>query len=72
MVIVLRHPEEQVFPKLDDRQVARLEARGRRRRVERGEVLRETGVQDAPLFVITAGHVELVRASLDKIGRAHV
>ena len=63
MVIVLRHPEEQVFPKLDDRQVARLEARGRRRRVERGEVLRETGVQDAPLFVITAGHVELVRAS---------
>jgi thioredoxin reductase (NADPH) len=63
VVIVLRHPEDQVFPRLDDKQVARVEARGRRRRVEPGEVLREPGAQDAPFFVITAGHVELVRAS---------
>ena len=65
MVIVLRHPEDQVFPKLDDKQVARVEARGRRRRVEPGEVLRESGVQDAPFFVITAGHVELLRSSAE-------
>jgi thioredoxin reductase (NADPH) len=40
-----------------------MDARGRRRRVAGGEVLREPGVQDAPLFVVTAGHVDLIRPS---------
>ncbi|HEY8148795.1 MAG TPA: FAD-dependent oxidoreductase [Vicinamibacteria bacterium] len=51
---------EDVFPVLTDAQVARVKAHGRVRHVERGEVLLEQGAQNAPLFVVLEGGIELL------------
>ena len=53
--------EEQVFPVLTPTQLARVEAHGKRRAVQRGEVLMEAGAQHYPLFVVVAGALEAVR-----------
>src|SRR2546428_8571969 len=53
--------EEQVFPVLTPAQLARVEAHGKRRAVQRGEVLMEAGAQHYPLFVVVAGALEAVR-----------
>src|SRR5256885_3782686 len=46
---------EHIYPTLTPAQLARIAAHGRRRQVERGEVLVEAGEQNAPLFVLAAG-----------------
>jgi len=51
----------EMFPTLTPAQIARIAAHGRRRRVERGEVLVEAGDPVVPFFVVDSGQIELVR-----------
>jgi len=51
------------FPTLTPAQVSRIDARGRRRRVARGEVLAEPGGQSTRFFVVTDGSLRIVRPS---------
>jgi thioredoxin reductase (NADPH) len=60
----LAAPPEQVFPRLTSAQIDRFAAHGRRRRVERGEVLLEMG-ESGRIFVVTVGSVETVRVAGD-------
>jgi len=52
---------EQTFPKLTPEQVARVAAHGRRRRVERGEVLGTAGTLTPRFFVVIEGTIEIVQ-----------
>src|SRR5207249_143595 len=61
--LTLASRADQVFPTLTPEQIARVAAHGRVRRVQRGEVLIEAGEQDQRFFVVTAGHIEVVRPS---------
>ena len=54
---------DQVFPTLTAAQIARLAVHGQVRHVQRGEVLMEAGEQPSRFFVVTAGHMEIVRPS---------
>jgi thioredoxin reductase (NADPH) len=54
---------EQVFPTLTPEQIARVAAHGRRRPVQRGEVLVEAGQQHYPFFVVTAGQLDVEGSS---------
>src|SRR2546428_9945423 len=54
---------DQVFPRLTAAQIARLAVHGQVRHVQRGEVLMEAGEQPSRFFVVTAGHMEIVRPS---------
>ena len=54
---------DQVFPTLTAAQTARLAVHGQVRPVQRGEVLMEAGEQPSRFFVVTAGHIEIVRPS---------
>src|SRR5690349_4927969 len=51
----------QMFPTLTPAQIARIQAHGRIRRVEEGEVLVEPG-QATHLFVVAEGELQIVRA----------
>jgi thioredoxin reductase (NADPH) len=59
----LSFPVEQVFPTLTPAQVERIADVGRRRRVEAGEVLASAEDQTTRFFVVTAGHLALVRVT---------
>src|SRR6266849_6315112 len=61
--LTLAPREEQVFPVLTPAQIARIETHGKRRTVQRGEVLIEAGDQHYPLFVVVSGELEVVRNS---------
>ncbi len=54
---------DRLYPTLTAAQVARITAHGRRRHVERGEVLVQAGEQTARLFVVVAGRIDVVRPS---------
>jgi thioredoxin reductase (NADPH) len=54
---------DQVFPTLTAEQIARLAVHGQVRHVQRGEVLIEAGEQPSRFFVVTAGHIAIVRPS---------
>src|SRR5712691_7361584 len=54
---------EHIYPTLTPAQVARIAAHGRRRQVERGEVLVEAGEQTARFFVVAAGRIDIFRPS---------
>jgi thioredoxin reductase (NADPH) len=54
---------EHIYPTLTPAQLARIAAHGRRRHVERGEVLVQAGEQAARLFVVVAGQIDVVRPS---------
>jgi thioredoxin reductase (NADPH) len=54
---------DHVHPTLTQSQIGRIAARGRRRRVERGEVLLDTGEPSARMFVVLDGSIEVIRAS---------
>ncbi len=54
---------DQVFPTLTAEQIARLAVHGQVRHVQRGEVLIEAGEQPRRFFVVTAGHIAIVRPS---------
>jgi thioredoxin reductase (NADPH) len=53
--------ESRTFPTLTPAQIARIVPHGHVRRVERGEVLVETGEKNPPFFVVTRGRIEVVR-----------
>jgi thioredoxin reductase (NADPH) len=53
----------QIFPILTAAQIARAAAHGHVRPIQRGEVLVEQGDSVVPLFVVTAGELEIVRPS---------
>src|SRR2546426_12028138 len=50
---------EHIYPTLTPAQLARIAAHGRRRQVERGEVLVEAGEETARLFVVAAGRGDI-------------
>jgi thioredoxin reductase (NADPH) len=52
---------EKIFPTLTSAQIARIEAHGHIRSVERGEVLVEQGDTSVPFFVVVTGELEIVR-----------
>src|SRR2546428_12847447 len=54
---------DQVFPTLTPEQIARVAMHGQVRHVQRGEVLIEVGEQSPRFFVVTAGHIAIVRPS---------
>ncbi|HEX8694463.1 MAG TPA: FAD-dependent oxidoreductase [Longimicrobium sp.] len=54
---------ERMFPTLTPEQIARIAAHGRVRAVEPGDVLFDVGDPAIPLFVVTAGRVEILRPS---------
>jgi thioredoxin reductase (NADPH) len=56
---------EQTFPKLTPEQVARVAAHGRKRRVERGEVLVGVGMPVPNFFVVSAGTIEVVQPAVN-------
>jgi thioredoxin reductase (NADPH) len=51
----------QMFPRLSAPQIARLDAVGRRRRVDRGEVLVEQGTVAPAFFVVISGQLAIVQ-----------
>src|ERR1700726_3758726 len=59
MPLTLRNRVEQVFPTLTEAQIARIASRGRRRRVQPGEVLLNVGDQ-VRFFVVTAGKLDII------------
>lgn len=56
---------DHIFPILTPAQLARLAVHGRARSVARGEVLVEPGTPNVPMFVVTSGRLEAVRALED-------
>jgi len=52
---------EQMFPKLTDSQVARIDHYGSHRRIRRGEILIEQGAHDVSCYVVLSGSIEIVR-----------
>ena len=54
---------DRLFPTLTEAQIARIAARGRRRAVERGEVLVDVGQKVVPFFVLVHGELDVLRPS---------
>jgi thioredoxin reductase (NADPH) len=54
---------QQAFPVLSAQQVERVARHGHSRRVEKGEVLIESGATTLPFFVVTRGGLEIIRTS---------
>ena len=52
---------ERMFPTLTPAQMTRIGAHGHVRRVRSGEVLVQPGERAVPFFVVTSGHLEIVR-----------
>jgi thioredoxin reductase (NADPH) len=50
---------DQLFPTLNDDQLARIAAHGRRRRISAGEVLVRAGDPDVPCFVVISGQLDI-------------
>ena len=57
--------DDQVFPTLTPEQIVRIAAHGKRRTVQRGDVLIESGQSQFPLIVVTEGELEVVRVTCD-------
>src|SRR6266571_1195295 len=57
-----RDTESIAFPKLDDRQLALLEPRGKRRTLRAGEFVFKAGQRDLGLTVILRGEIEVFEA----------
>ena len=57
---LLEKRREQMFPKLDARQIARLVPRGARRRVQAGETLVEPGQSRREMLVVLSGRLEIL------------
>lgn len=57
-----RDTEAIAFPKIDDRQLAHLEALGQRRKIARGEVLIRAGQRDMAMAIVLAGELEAFEA----------
>ena len=57
--------QDHIFPTLTAAQIARVAAHGRARQVQPGEVLVEAGAPTVPFFVVTTGHLEIVKPTGD-------
>ncbi len=57
-------PIDETFPRLTPAQVQRVGAHGRRRNMQRGEVLVEVGQRSVPFFVVVSGEIQVVRRSV--------
>lgn len=57
----------QIFPRLDERQVALLERYGERRKLKTGDVLFSEGDRHIPMFAILSGTIEATRGSGDSL-----
>ncbi len=55
---------ERMFPSFTPAQIARVANHGRRRPIERGEILFEAGEASTPFFVVASGQVEIVRPAV--------
>jgi thioredoxin reductase (NADPH) len=56
---------DRTFPTLTPAQIKRIAAHGRRRTVERGEVLLDVGGKTVPFFVVLTGEIQVLRPSGD-------
>src|SRR6266850_5585915 len=56
-----RPPDERMFPVLTPEQLSRAGGYGRKRSIDRGEVLLDVGDQNPRVFVVTDGRLEIVR-----------
>jgi len=54
---------DHVWPTLTESQIERIATRGRRRRVERGEILLDAGEPSARMYVVLDGTIEIIRAT---------
>ncbi|HEX8794187.1 MAG TPA: FAD-dependent oxidoreductase [Polyangiaceae bacterium] len=54
---------DEMFPKLDDAQIARIEACSRKRRVTRGEILVEQGQPSPNFYVVLEGAADVLRST---------
>src|SRR6266550_7098542 len=61
--LTLAPREEQVFPVLTPAQIARVEAHGKRRAVQQGDIVIEAGANHYPLVLVLSGGLEAVRNS---------
>jgi thioredoxin reductase (NADPH) len=58
---LLRERRDVMFPTLTSEQIARIGAHGRRRAVDRGEILVDRGERTSHFFVVIAGEVEILQ-----------
>jgi thioredoxin reductase (NADPH) len=58
--------QDHAFPTLTADQIARVATHGRRRPMERGEVLVEAGAPSVPFFVVITGQIEIMRPSISE------
>jgi len=56
-----RPPDERMFPVLTPEQLSRAGGYGRKRSIDRGEVLLDVGYQNPRVFIVTEGRLEIVR-----------
>jgi thioredoxin reductase (NADPH) len=54
----------QMFPKLTDAQIARLETHGTHRAIAAGEILSQPGDRNRPMLVVLSGSIEVVQPGL--------
>ena len=59
-----RPPDERMFPVLTPEQLRRAGGYGRKRSIDRGEVLVDVGDQTHRVFIVTEGRLEIVRPSV--------
>jgi thioredoxin reductase (NADPH) len=64
MAMLIDTRRTQMFPILTPAQMTRLEAYGKRLRVESGEVLAQSGGREGRVLVVLSGSVEILRAGL--------
>jgi thioredoxin reductase (NADPH) len=63
---IVAQRRDQIFPRLTEPQIGRLLLLGKRRPVQKGEVLFEQGSSDAQFYVVLRGTLEVVRPLLDR------
>jgi len=66
-------PVSEMFPRLTPAQMERVAAHGRRRSIQRGDILVEVGQPSVPFFVVVSGEIQVMRRSvgLESIITAH-
>jgi thioredoxin reductase (NADPH) len=55
----------QMFPQLTAAQIARLEAHGTHRRMQKGEILAQPGDRNRPMLVVLSGSIEVVQPGMN-------
>src|SRR5260370_1415718 len=58
-----RERHEQMFPRLNPAQIARVSAHGKKRFAERGEILIDQGEPTRRFFLVLSGKIEILRPS---------